>query len=420
MKIKLYYLCLLLLLLLCSCASKPKPDIAKAEAKTAEAPKIEINMAAELAKIDTMLKADTPDATIAHESFLRALDMLEANKIIFAELFYKRALAHEPTSHFLLGELIKILLQQNKVNEAFPLLKLATQSSKAVGNDFLYLARIYKEKRNLDSAEIYYKKATDIMNENLPVLYEYALLLDFLKDREFEKSNQEFSPEFKRLCRELKRIYGILLPELDYPQGLLDKQLFLYHATDTPDSVSAVLLGEAFMANGIEYAIYGFWQAEILVSLKKYNEANEVLLTMFFMHPSKEFTSKLALRIANVYDLMDSLTLASVWYEQILAQEPESHIAMNNFGYMLIDRDIDANKGLALVEKALSYSEEFSYLDTKAWGLYKLGRYEEALAIFEKLEASGMDEKELWLHLAKVCEALKLHDRAKGYMEKAK
>ncbi len=418
MKIKLYCLCLSLLL--CSCASNPKPEVGKTDAKTAEAQEIKINMAAELSKIDTMLKADTPDVTVAHESFLRALDMLEADKIIFAELFYKRALAHEPTSHFLLGELIKILLRQNKIDEAFPLLKLAVQSPKAAGNDFLYLARIYKEKRNLDSAEIYYKKAADITNENLPVLYEYALLLDLLKDREFAKSNQEFSPEFKRLCRELKRIYGILLPELDYPQSLLDKQLFLYHATDAPDSAAAVLLGEAFAANGIEYAMYGFWQAEILTSLKRYNEANEIFLTIFFMHSSKEFTSKVALRIANVYDLMDSLTLAAAWYEQILKQEPESHIAMNNFGYMLIDRDIDANKGLTLVEKALSYSEEFSYLDTKAWGLYKVGKYEEALAIFEKLEASGMDERELWLHLAKVCEALKLHDRAKGYMEKAK
>ena len=416
MKIKLYCLCLLLLL--CSCTGRPNLETAGAEAAGAQ--KIEINMAAELAKIDTMLKADTPDATIAHESFLRALDMLESNKIVFAELFYKRALANEPTSHFLLDELIKILLRQNKIDEALPLLRLAVQSTKATSSDFLYLARIYKEKRNIDSAEIYYKKATDMMSDNLPVLYEYALVLDFLKDWEFEKSDQEFTPEFKRISRELKRVYGILLPELDYPQALLDKQLFLYHVTDTPDSATAALLGDAFAANGIEYAVYGFGQAEILISMKKYSEANEVLLSIYFMHPSKEFTSKVALRIASVYDLMDSITLATVWYEQILKQEPESHVAMNNFGYMLIDRDIDAKKGLALAEKALTHSEEPSYLDTKAWGLYKTGKYQEALAIFEKLEASGMDEKELWLHLAKVCEALNLHERAKAYMEKAK
>ncbi len=108
-----------------------------------------------------------------------------------------------------------------------------------------------------------------------------------------------------------------------------------------------------------------------------------------------------------------------MWLEQLLASEPENHVALNNLGYMLIDRDIDVNKGLSLVEKALHRSpEESSYLDSKAWGLYKIGKYEEALKILEGLEASGMKANELWLHLAKVCEALKLEERAKAYKEK--
>jgi len=116
---------------------------------------------------------------------------------------------------------------------------------------------------------------------------------------------------------------------------------------------------------------------------------------------------------------MDSVTVAVIWLERLLTQEPENHIAMNNLGYILIDHDVDAKKGLSLVEKALTYSPgEYSYLDSKAWGLYKTGKYKEALEIFEKLEADGMDNKELWLHLAKVCEALELHERAKEYMAK--
>jgi len=391
-------LLLVFALLLVSCAGK-KPVaevVAKADAEV-EVP--QIDMAAELAKIDTMLKADTPNATVAHESFLRALNMIEADKIIFAELFLKRALANDPTSHFLLGEVIKILLKQNKANEAFPLLKLAVQNPKATGNDFLFMARIYKENRNLDSAEAYYKKAVDKMSGNLGVLYEYAQLLEFLQN-----------------YPELKRIFDMLLPELDYPPRLVEKQLALYNATDTPDSVVANLLGEAFRANGIQYAEFGYFQAEILASLKKYNEANEILLTLFFSHPSAEFTSKLALKIAHNYELMDSITVAVVWYEQILSREPENHNAMNNLGYMLIDHDIDIKRGITLVDEALTYApEEASYLDSKAWGLYKIGKYEEALAIFEKLAAGGMDAKELWVHLVAVCEALKLEDKAKEY-----
>jgi len=384
-----------------SCSSNPKPSVQPDTAKSDE-PKID--MAAELAKIDTMLKADTPSAIIAHESYLRALDMVEDGKIIFAELFYKRALANEPTSHFLLDELIKILLKQNKSGEAFPLLKLAVQSPKATGDDFLLIARLYRENGTLDSAEHFYKKAVDKIKGNLGVLYEYAQLLELLQN-----------------YPELKRVYDILLPELDYPPRLLEKQLILYDKTNTPDSITAVLLGEAFKANGLQYAEYGFIQAEILSNLKKYSEANEVLLTIYYMHPSKEFTSKIALRIANNYELMDSITVAILWLEQLLTTEPENHVALNNLGYMLIDRDIDVQKGLSLVEKALHHSPaEASYLDSKAWGLYKTGKYEEALKILEGLESSGMNANELWLHLAKVCEALKLDERVKSYIEKMK
>lgn len=389
-----------------SCAKSPTPvtePVTAVEAKKVEeAPKIDI--AKELAKIDTMLIADTPSVTIAHESYLRALDMLEEDKIIFAELFFKRALAHDPESHFLLDELIKVLLRQNKSAEAFPLLKLAVQNPNATGDDYLFIARIYKENLTLnnsylDSAEVYYKKATEKMSSNLSVLYEYSLLL---------KQSQNY--------QELKRIYDILLAELDYPPRLLDEQLLLYHITKTSDSAAANLLGEAFKANGMAYAEYGIFQAEILSSLKRYHEANEVLLTIYFAHPSKELTSQVALKIAVNYELMDSITVAVVWLEQLIAKEPENHTAMNNLGYLLIDRDLDAAKGLALVEKALSYSpDEKSYLDSKAWGLYKTGKYEEALKIFEQLEASGMEAKELWLHLQKTCEALKLDDRAKTY-----
>jgi len=388
-------------MLIISCAKSPKLATESApNNQEGEPPRI--NMAVELAKIDTMLKADTPSATVAHESYLRALDMIENDRIVFAELFYKRALANEPTSHFLLSELIKVLLKQNKTKEAFPLLKLAVQNPKASAEDFLFMARLYKDNQDLDSAAYYYKKTTDKMSGNMSVLYEYAQLLEFL---------QNFP--------ELRRVYDILLVELDYPPRLLEKQILLYHIVGASDSATAALLGEAFSANGIAYAEYGYFQAEILSSLKKYNEANEVLLTIYYMHTSNEFKSKIALRIAHNYELMDSITVAVVWLEQLVAQEPENHTAMNNLGYILIDRDIDVKRGLSLVEKALTYvPEEYSYLDSKAWGLYKTGKYEEALQIFEKLEAGGMKVNELWEHLAAVCEALKLDERAKAYRAK--
>ncbi|MCL2101068.1 MAG: hypothetical protein FWH22_05080 [Fibromonadales bacterium] len=400
-----------------SCASRPAPvtDVADS-AKIQEAPKI--NMAEELAKIDTLLKADTPNVDAAHGLFLLALDLIEADRIILAELAYKKALANDPESYFLLGELIKILLRQSKIDEAFPLLKLAVQSPKATADNFLFAARLYKESGALDSARIYYKKSLEKMGDNYPVLFEYAQLLEFLlRTSEFKEDELESN----KIAHELKDIFDILLAELDYPSLLLQEQLRLYQKTDVPDSVTAHLLGEAFRAKGLEYSIYGLLQAEILTSLKKYSEANEVLLTIFFMDSLGGNSSAIALRIAHNFELMNNVTTAIVWLEQLLSREPENHIAMNNLGYMLIDRDLDVEKGITLVDKALVLSpEEQSYLDSKAWGLHKIGKHKEALEILEKLAAAGMDVKELWEHLAAVCEALNLEEKAKEYRSKIK
>jgi tetratricopeptide (TPR) repeat protein len=51
----------------------------------------------------------------------------------------------------------------------------------------------------------------------------------------------------------------------------------------------------------------------------------------------------------------------------------------------LIDKDLNLNEGLELVDKALLLSpNNYDYLDTKGLGLYKQGKYKEALEILQE------------------------------------
>lgn len=53
--------------------------------------------------------------------------------------------------------------------------------------------------------------------------------------------------------------------------------------------------------------------------------------------------------------------------------------AYNNLGYLLIDRDIDVDEGVALLQKAVAMAgPQAEYLDSLAWGYFKQGRLEEA------------------------------------------
>jgi tetratricopeptide (TPR) repeat protein len=58
-------------------------------------------------------------------------------------------------------------------------------------------------------------------------------------------------------------------------------------------------------------------------------------------------------------------------------------------------------EGLELVERALkSEPDNYSYLDTKGWGLYKQGKNKEALKLLEKCDSlKPVYDHELFLHL---------------------
>jgi tetratricopeptide (TPR) repeat protein len=95
---------------------------------------------------------------------------------------------------------------------------------------------------------------------------------------------------------------------------------------------------------------------------------------------------------------------AEQYYRQALSLEPDSAERMNNLAYFLIDNDRSINEGLELIEKALNLEpDNYNYLYTKGWGLYKQGKYQEALEILQKswdlrINYSEYDNK-AYLHL---------------------
>jgi tetratricopeptide (TPR) repeat protein len=81
--------------------------------------------------------------------------------------------------------------------------------------------------------------------------------------------------------------------------------------------------------------------------------------------------------------------------------------------YYLIDQDRNVNEGLELIEKAIEMSRgqyEYIFFDCKGWGLYKQGKYDEALEILQKgwdlrRAKAGYDHK-AFLHLEAARKAL--------------
>jgi len=96
------------------------------------------------------------------------------------------------------------------------------------------------------------------------------------------------------------------------------------------------------------------------------------------------------------------------YLRRALSLEPDNAARLNLLGYFLIDNDRNINEGMDLVDKALKLSpDDFTYLDSKGWGLYKSGKYPEALEILEKSDSlKTYDNAELSFHLEEVKKAL--------------
>jgi tetratricopeptide (TPR) repeat protein len=89
--------------------------------------------------------------------------------------------------------------------------------------------------------------------------------------------------------------------------------------------------------------------------------------------------------VAVIYAETGILNKAEEFYRQAFSIEPENPVRINNLAYFMIDNGRDINEGLELADSLLKLSpENYIYLYTKGWGLYKQGKYVEALEILQK------------------------------------
>ena len=98
----------------------------------------------------------------------------------------------------------------------------------------------------------------------------------------------------------------------------------------------------------------------------------------------------------------------------------------NYYGYSLIDLNRNAeelDKGILLVDKALSLEKgktpSEAFLDSKAWGLYRKGKFEDALSVMQQIKSENFkDDHVYWEHMGAIQAAAgKTGDAVKSYKQ---
>lgn len=109
------------------------------------------------------------------------------------------------------------------------------------------------------------------------------------------------------------------------------------------------------------------------------------------------------------------------YYEQALKLRPGNPLILNNFAYFLSEEQRDLERALKMSARANELDpQNATFLDTQAWVLYRLGRYEEAQALMRQalvLDTTG--SAELLLHYGDILYALGKTFMAKTYWQRA-
>jgi adenylate cyclase len=77
--------------------------------------------------------------------------------------------------------------------------------------------------------------------------------------------------------------------------------------------------------------------------------------------------------------------MAEEYYRKALSFEPDDPVRMNDLALLLIDSERNIEEGMDLVNRALDIKpDNYLFLHTKGWGLYRQGKYEDACKMLQK------------------------------------
>jgi Tfp pilus assembly protein PilF len=114
--------------------------------------------------------------------------------------------------------------------------------------------------------------------------------------------------------------------------------------------------------------------------------------------------ARIASILAKIYSQGGIPEKEEEYYRQALSLQTDDPEMLNNLAFFLIDKDRNGKEGLELIDKGLELSpDNYGMLDTKGWGLYKQGKYKEALDILQKSwdlrREKAVYDHEAYLHL---------------------
>ncbi len=134
-----------------------------------------------------------------------------------------------------------------------------------------------------------------------------------------------------------------------------------------------------------------------------------------------EYQSQSQILHAEAYYRIGDYAASDSAFEALIRDYPDNYMVLNNFSYYLAERGERLDDALVWSGKAVEKNPgNATFIDTYAWVLYQMGRWEEAeRAIMEALEKGGNNDPEINEHAGDIQRALESFQMARSYYERA-
>lgn len=300
------------------------------------------------------------------------------------------------------------LIQLNKFNDAQALaLELVKQTEEI--KDYMLISDIYTAQKEFDTA-VKYLESAYLKDYNEQILDKMSIILYVNLERKKDaiahlETHTRVHGCSIVICKRLIAFYS----NDNNIDGLLST-LLRYYKIDTKPEVAKQIM-QLYGYNKEYGKLILFLEGsgsdddtllELYISTKNYKKAFSLARELYKKTDEVKYLAESVIYEYESQQDKNSKTFLkniSQKFEELLAQDANP-LYLNYYGYILIDHNVDIKKGMSYVQKALEAQPESSYyLDSLAWGHYKLGECEKSLKIINKvMTLEGGDDPEVIKH----------------------
>jgi tetratricopeptide (TPR) repeat protein len=324
-------------------------------------------------------------------------------------------------------QIIIALLSQDKTTKA---LQDAKKLIKEYPNATSYeiMANVYYSKKDYENSLKYYESAYTLNQNEKTLIKLTTILYTYLNKKDVALAYLETYLQTKgctkKVCDKLMLIYQEQ-GNVDGMLSILNRMYLKYKESPSLDKTTLI----------IQNLIVTLLENKDIKEAIKFLEETDIdhakLINLYYqdgqLKKALNMTRKLY-RKTRVPDLLGKIAM----YEYELAEDKQKvmkHVIanfelalssginnasyQNYYGYLLIDYNINIKKGMNLIKAALKTTpNNVAYLDSLAWGYYKLGQCKKALKIMkEVIKVTGLKDQEIKIHWKHIEECEKVNNR---------